>query len=224
MSGESSKFLDPKAEVVFKKIFGRHPDLLKSFLNSILPFPKDQPIESLTYLTSEPLTPSLKNTIGDIRCQDQKGRIFLVEMHRAWNEGFMKRFLFETSKAYIEQSGRGLCPVYGVALVNAQLENVPENWFHHYRVTNVKDKDQTLEGLELVILELPKFNPKTASHTEVGSLWMQFLQETEDLEEIPGEIQSYPETARAMELARRSSYTPEELKAYEEYLVQKRVQ
>ncbi len=34
------RYLDPKADVVFKKIFGQHPDLLKSFLNAVLPLPK----------------------------------------------------------------------------------------------------------------------------------------------------------------------------------------
>ncbi len=31
------KFLDPKNDVIFKKIFGQHPEILRSFLNSMLP-------------------------------------------------------------------------------------------------------------------------------------------------------------------------------------------
>ncbi len=55
-----ASYLDPKADVVFKKIFGQHPLLLKSFLNAVLPLPEDGQIESLTYLPSEqvPTTPS----------------------------------------------------------------------------------------------------------------------------------------------------------------------
>jgi hypothetical protein len=30
-----SRYLDPKTDVVFKKIFGEHPHLLKSFLNAV---------------------------------------------------------------------------------------------------------------------------------------------------------------------------------------------
>ena len=36
-----SRYLDPKTDVVFKKIFGQHPSLLKSFLNAVLPLPED---------------------------------------------------------------------------------------------------------------------------------------------------------------------------------------
>ena len=35
-----SRYLDPKTDIVFKKIFGRHPHLLKSFFNAVLPLPE----------------------------------------------------------------------------------------------------------------------------------------------------------------------------------------
>ena len=59
-----SRFLDPKTDVVFKKIFGNNIDLIKSFLNSILPIP--EPIESLEYLTPEqsPRIPVLSQNVS----------------------------------------------------------------------------------------------------------------------------------------------------------------
>jgi predicted transposase/invertase (TIGR01784 family) len=76
------RFLDPKADVVFKKIFGQHPDLIKSFLNGILPLPEGCLIKTITYLTPEqpPRIPSMKNTIVDVKCTDQKDRVFIAEM------------------------------------------------------------------------------------------------------------------------------------------------
>jgi hypothetical protein len=47
------RYLDPKNDLIFKKIFGHHPDLLKSFLNAVLPLPEDCVIEKITYLTPE---------------------------------------------------------------------------------------------------------------------------------------------------------------------------
>jgi len=35
-----AKYLDPKVDFLFKKIFGEHKDLLISFLNSLLPLKK----------------------------------------------------------------------------------------------------------------------------------------------------------------------------------------
>ena len=47
------KYLDPKADLTFKKIFGNHPDLLISLLNALLPLKKDQEIKSIEYLPTE---------------------------------------------------------------------------------------------------------------------------------------------------------------------------
>src|SRR4051812_46570024 len=46
MTLKPSRFLDPKADVVFKKIFGDHPHLIKSFLNGVMPFQEGQYIVS----------------------------------------------------------------------------------------------------------------------------------------------------------------------------------
>ena len=41
------RFLDPKNGIVFKKIFGEHPRILRSFLNALLPLEEDQRIVEL---------------------------------------------------------------------------------------------------------------------------------------------------------------------------------
>src|SRR5580700_2453154 len=76
-----SRYLDPKSDVVFKKVFGQHPHLLKSFLNAVLPLAPGELIETLEYLPSEqiPDIPILKRTIVDVKCYDQQGKIFIVE-------------------------------------------------------------------------------------------------------------------------------------------------
>jgi len=38
-----AKYLDPKVDLTFKKIFSNHPDLLISLLNSLLPLDADRP-------------------------------------------------------------------------------------------------------------------------------------------------------------------------------------
>jgi hypothetical protein len=35
-------YLDPKNDLVFKRVFGEHPDLLVSFLNALLPLAEGQ--------------------------------------------------------------------------------------------------------------------------------------------------------------------------------------
>jgi hypothetical protein len=46
-------YLDPKNDFILRRIFGRHPHLLKSFLDAILPLPEGSYIESLEYLPVE---------------------------------------------------------------------------------------------------------------------------------------------------------------------------
>ena len=97
------RYLDPKTDIVFKKIFGQHPHLLKSFLNAVLPLPEEGLIVDLEYLPSEqvPVIPTFKYTVVDVRCTDRQGRIFIVEMQIQWTTGFMQRMLFNASKAYV---------------------------------------------------------------------------------------------------------------------------
>jgi len=225
MTFKPAKFLDPKSDIVFKKIFGQNADLVKSFLNGVMPFKEGALIETVTYLPTEqtPRIPSLKNTIVDVKCTDQSGRIFIIEMQMTWSASFTKRLLFGVSKAYVQQLDSGenyvaLCPVYGLGIVNAIFDRSTEEWFHHYRTVNIKNTSKVLEGLELVFLELPKFKPQTLEHRKMGVLWLRFLREiNEKMVDVPQEFTDNPELSRAMELAQESSYTPAELEAYDKY-------
>ncbi len=50
------KFLDPKADLTFKKIFGNHPDRLKNLLNTLQSLDEDELIQQEQYLpTTEEL-------------------------------------------------------------------------------------------------------------------------------------------------------------------------
>jgi len=45
------RYLDPKNDLTFKRVFGDHPHLLKSFLNAVMPLAEGKKIVSLEYLT-----------------------------------------------------------------------------------------------------------------------------------------------------------------------------
>ena len=36
------RYLDPKADLTFKSVFGEHPDIVISFLNALLPLKEDE--------------------------------------------------------------------------------------------------------------------------------------------------------------------------------------
>jgi len=122
-----ARYLDPKNDLVFKRIFGEHPHLLISFLNAILPLETE--IVDVEYLSPEmtPDTPTKKFSMVDVRCIDSMERTFIVEMQMFWNNMVMNRMVFNTSKAYVRQLDRAesfadLQPVYGIGIINDCME------------------------------------------------------------------------------------------------------
>lgn len=76
-----ARYLDPKADLIFKKVFNYNPDLVMSFLNALLPLKPGEEITSIEYINSEmvPDNPLKKLSIVDVRCKDKLGRHFIVE-------------------------------------------------------------------------------------------------------------------------------------------------
>ncbi|MBM3857923.1 MAG: Rpn family recombination-promoting nuclease/putative transposase [Verrucomicrobia bacterium] len=215
------RYLDPKNDFIFKKIFGHHPDLLKSFLNAILPLPEGCVIESLAYLVSEhvPEMEGFKSTIVDVRCKDNHNRYFIVEMQMEWVSDFMKRMIFNTAATYVRQLKKGelyqeLSPVYGLALINDKFEK-GEEWFHHYRMSNT-NKNKNLDDIQLVLIELPKLKPNTITEKKLTILWLRFLKEiNEKTKEIDPNLLEVEEIKKALTLLEESSYNEAELLEYD---------
>ena len=221
-----SRYLDPKADVVFKKIFGDHPHLLISFLNAVLPLPSDSPIVSLTYLPAEqiPVIPEFKRTIADVKCRDAKNRIFIVEMQMNWTDCFKQRLLFGTSQAFVKQIKKGveyklLQPVYGLGLVAEIYEKTTPEWYHHYQlVKKGTSYGDIIEHLQLIFIELPKFPVHSPDEKQLKLLWLRFLREIDEkTSAVSQELLDVPEIAEAVALSKESAYTLGELDAYEGY-------
>ncbi len=213
-------YLNPKSDLVFKRIFS-HPKLLKSFLNAVLPLPPDRLIEDLEYLPTEnvPEIPQFKYSIVDVRCRDTQGRHFVVEMQLQWSKHFVQRMLFNAASIYVRQLDQGihykhLSPIYGLAIVDAVFTDEP-NWFHHYRMTHGRDHTKTLDDIQLVFLELPKFEPTTLIDKKMTVLWLRFLTEiNQETYHIDKELLENLEIRQALELTKIAAYTPEELNYY----------
>lgn len=219
-------YLDPKADLTFKKIFAKHPDLLISLLNSLLPLSDEEQIVEIKYLPNE-LVPELygrKNTIVDVLCQDVSGRKFCVEMQMEWSNAFMQRVLFNASKLYVTQLQKAeeyetLKPVYSLNLVNEIIEkNMPDCFIHNYRIVHDKDTKKVIKGLHFTFIELPKFTPHTFLEKRMSVLWLRFLTEIDsDTREVPADLLESPEISKALEEVKVSSFTDAELRTYDKF-------
>ena len=219
------KYLNPRADLTFKRVFGEHPDLVMSLLNALLPLAANQEITEIEYLPSEmvPENPLRKNSIVDVRCKDKQGRQFLVEMQMIWSPEFRQRVLFNASKAYVRQINIGeeyelLQPVYSLNLVNEVFEPELEGYYHHYQMIHVENTDKVIEGLQLIFVELPKFTPHTFSEKKMQVLWLRYLTEiNEQTREVPEELMANPEVKKAVDALEVSAFTDAQLAGYEKF-------
>ena len=220
------RYLDPKADLTFKKIFGEHKDLLISLLNALLPLADDEQIESVEYLSPElvPETYVGKNSIVDVRCRDVKGRQFIVEMQMLWTEAFKQRVLFNASKAFVRQLDKKrkyelLQPVYSLNLVNETfMKDYPDEFIHNYSVVHELHSDEIIEGLHFTFVELPKFQAHSLKEKKMAVLWLRFLTEIdEQTKQAPQELLDNPETRKALKAVEESAMTKNELLAYEDF-------
>jgi predicted transposase/invertase (TIGR01784 family) len=219
------QYLDPKNDLTFKRVFGEHKHLCMSLINSMLPLEK--PVVDIEYKTGElipELAKVLRYTIVDVRCTDSDNRQFLVEMQMLWTESFKSRVLLNASKAYVSQSNKGedfelLHPVYSMNLVNDIFEKSPgmeDEYYHYYKIVNIKDTERQIEGLEFLFVELPKFKPQNRPEKKLYDLWLLFLtQVNESTTEIPQELLNNELTREAVEYMKTSAYTKEQLEAYD---------
>ena len=219
------RYLDPKADLTFKKVFGEHPDLIISFLNALLPFDSTkEDIVGVEYMSPElvPMNPLRKDSIVDVRCRDRKGRQFIVEMQMMWTSAYKQRVLFNASKAYVSQLERGcdyelLQPVYSLNLVNDTFSE-SKNYYHDFKIVEVAETKEVIEGLRFIFIELPKFTPKTFNDRKMQVLWLRYLTEIDEkTREVPGELLENPDINKAVTQLEESAFTESQLQAYDRF-------
>ena len=220
------KYLDPKADLTFKKIFGEHKNLVISLLNALLPLKEDEYVESIEYWPAEKIpnrTEAEKYSIVDVCCKDNKQREFIVEMQMTWTESFKKRVLLNASKAYVAQTNKGmkyknLQPVYALNFVNENFMNDVDEYYHYYHLVHDKYTDKVIDGLHLIFVELKKFKPQTISERKMQVLWLRFLTEINDeTREVPAELLENAEVSEALEIVERAAFDDAEMRAYDKF-------
>jgi predicted transposase/invertase (TIGR01784 family) len=148
-------------------------------------------------------------------------------MQMLWTDSFKSRVLFNASKAYIRQLEKGieyqgLKPVYALSLINEIFDKESTSYYHHYRLVHTEDQAKTIDGLELIFVEIPKFKLKNIRDMKLFVLWMRYMSDIENGQEMIDdqllkELNTVPEIAQALELTKESAYTKTELEAYDKY-------
>jgi predicted transposase/invertase (TIGR01784 family) len=215
------RFIDPKIDFAFKKIFGSSDskDILINFLNAIL-YEAQPLIEDLEIIDSQPENPTLgtQETRLDVKATINGDRIALVEIQLINVPSFGNRVLYNAAKSYSQQlTGKDryerLKTVISLKIADFEMfDNQPEFMSRFV----FQEKEQQFEcpdtEIELVFIELPKFSKELAELETTADQWIYFIKNTSTLETVPETLSAVPEIQKAFRIAREDNFTQEELK------------
>ena len=222
----AKRYLDPKADLTFKRVFGEHPDLVISLLNALLPFQtKEEEIQSVEYLTPFHAPDNLffNENVVNVKCTNNNGSHFFVQIQTFWAPSFSLHVKPNSSKAYISKLGKRIGmnyqePVFSLNLVREIVDADVDNYYHFYDIVQDDLTERIIDNFHLVFVELPKFTPHTMGEKRMQVLWLRYLTEIDGyMETVPQELLDNPEINKAMEVVEESAYTPEQLLGYDKF-------
>ena len=222
-----TKFLDPKNDVAFRRIFGseRNKDILIDFLNDMITFKEKATITDVTFLKTiqDPEVAARKTSVVDVLCTDQNGNTYVVEMQFAKERGFEKRAQYYAAKAYASQlrvAGKyhTLKEVIFLAITNFVMFPKKQAYKSDHIILDKDSHEHNLKDFSFTFLELPKIDKTLEESTSRIEKWVYFFKHAEETSEKDLErlLKDTNTLYRAYEELNRFSWSEEELRAYEQ--------
>jgi predicted transposase/invertase (TIGR01784 family) len=220
-----NKFLDPKNDLAFRRIFGteKNKDILIHFLNDMFGRTTD-PIEKVSFLKpqQEPEIDAQRVSIVDVLCEDTLGNRFIIEMQVAKEKGFAKRAQYYAAKAYITQREKGieyrdLKEVTLLSIANFVLFPDKPNYLSHHVILDQNSLERDLKDFSFSFLELPKFKKTQQQLVTMTEKWAYFFKHAEATheKEIPQLVGNDLILGRAYEELNRFGWSADELWNYD---------
>ncbi|ASX26709.1 Rpn family recombination-promoting nuclease/putative transposase [Candidatus Williamhamiltonella defendens] len=184
-----SKFLDPKNDFAFKKIFGteKNKGILIHFLNDILAFSGNQAITEVTFLSpiQDPDILAKKQSLVDVLCQDKNGVKYIIEMQVAKTKGFEKRAQYYAAKAYSQQADQGdhyheLKEIIFIAIADCLIFPDKPSYKSDHIILDRDSGEHDLKDFYFTFIELPKFKKAPEELTSIIEKWCYFFKHAED--------------------------------------------
>lgn len=222
-----SKFLDPKNNYAFKRIFGteKNKDILIHFLNDVLDLTGEAEIKDVDFLSpiQNPEVAAKKESIVDVLCRDSTGVQFICEMQVARTTGFEKRAQYYAAKAYFNQADVGdqyqdLKGVIFIAITDFILFPNKSAYKSDHVTLDKITFEHDLKDFSFTFIELPKFRKKEDQLENIVEKWCYFFRyanqtSEEDLKKIVG---SDVIIKKAYEELDRFNWTDEERAIYDQ--------
>ncbi|NEO37987.1 MAG: Rpn family recombination-promoting nuclease/putative transposase [Moorea sp. SIOASIH] len=214
------KFISPKTDFAFKKIFGsdQSKDILISFLNAMI-YSGNSVIQDLEIIDpySAGDVVDLKDTYLDVKAVLEDKTTVIIEM-QLWNvEAFEKRVVYNLCKTYGNQlkSGQGyfdLNPVIALTITDFKLFPTTEKVISSFYFQEEEDHLPYQENeLKMVFVELPKFTKQLEELESVVDKWIYFIKDAPSLEVIPDQMREIPQLEQALTIANQAGLSVSEL-------------
>jgi predicted transposase/invertase (TIGR01784 family) len=220
-----SNKLNPKIDLVFRKLFGseENKELLISLINSVVS--PDPPIVDVTIKNPFNLADyrGSKESILDIKAVDQNGVWYDVEMQIEAHVFYGRRAIYYLSKTYTDQLEVGdnyskLNTTIGIHFLDFRYfedDRVLRQFVLKDTVTN--EAPDALDGIQLYFIELAKFDKDWPAVRTALDRWMAFLNRAAELDQaaLPVQLAAEPALVRAVTQLDRMGLNPEERDVYE---------
>ena len=216
-------FIDPKTDFAFKKIFGskKSKDILIGFLNAIL-YQEKPTIQDLEILDpyQAPRIKGIKDSYLDVKATIAGNKTVIIEMQVLNVLGFEKRVLYNAAKAFSIQLAVGedytlLNPVIALTITDFEMFEGSPKVISRYRLKEKDDLTDYSDDIELVFVELPKFDKTLPQLESITEKWLYFLKSANTLQSVPPSLGEIPAINHAFEVARQSKLGKRELEILE---------
>ena len=217
-------FISAKTDFGFKKIFGspQSKDILISFLNAML-YDAQPTIEDLEIIDpyAAPSVTGLKDTYLDVKAKITGNKTVIIEMQVINVEAFTKRVVYNAAKTYATQlrpreGYSKLNPLIALTITDFILFEDTEKFLTHFVFKELEENFEYYNReIELVFVELPKFNKELEQVENIIQSWIYFIKNAPLFDEIPEKFASIPEIQTAFSIASRTNLTVKELEELE---------
>ena len=224
-------FLDPTSDIAFKKMFGNQAkkEILIGFLNSVLSTDDDRRVVDVTISDPNniPVILSDKYSIVDVKCTDQLGRHFIVEVQVSHQSDYSERAQYYSALALsrqLEKKGkyREVMPVIFIGVLSKDLFKSSE-YLSHHTIRNTVTQEHALQLFDFYFIELSKFHKTINQLENVVDQWIYLLQNARALEGVPSQLKKNIEIAEAFEVLEKGNWSRSELADYDVFLDRQRL-
>ncbi len=217
--------LNPKIDLVFKKIFGteHNKNILKSLINSILP--QNEQVVELTIKNPYNETDFVgdKLSVVDIKATDENGKWYDIEIQIKEQKHYGKRAIFYHSEIYGNQLSEGdtydkLRKTIIISILDFDYFLKDKRYFRRccYKDFETGELYPELDYADLYFIELRKFDNDLKNIKTTLDRWITFLNKATEYERdtLPSELNE-PEIIQAFDTIETMNLKTKEREYYE---------